>query len=429
MSEQRTAPATLGTRPRDAVIIGAGIAGCTLAFELATRGLGVTVYEQSTIAAESSGRNTGTLFAGPQAEVVTLLRACAEIYDELAAGPVSFGWRKIDHLLIAGDDQHLEASAAYAAGIKALGIGVEAMSGTELARDFPRLGFEVAGGFLLDTGWSLEPLLATHAFAHAAREAGARFRTGCRVAQIMARCGKVEGLLTDEGIATADLVFVANGMWIPETLRRVVGSDPLPRFPQIAGRGWIIQTGPLALDVPWMIEELTWPDQAELGRRMNVGGLAGLAAGRDDRPAVEAVCFNPMHNGCARLGASMAPAMRDLVRNTDMPARIAERAIGLIKGFASMSVDNAWVGNRPMLPDGLPAAGRTPLEGLYVHGGLGSIGMHSGPATARWLAQAVVDGHGDPDMPWLTPARLPGWGNGDRLSPTQEPVAALSGNC
>jgi glycine/D-amino acid oxidase-like deaminating enzyme len=396
-------------RPTDAVIIGAGIAGCTLAYELATRGLGVTVYDQGPIAAESSGRNTGTLFSGPQAEVVRLLLACAEIYDELADGPVKFGWRKIDHLLIAGDDARLDAAAGLVGRIAALGIGVQPVSGQELARDFPQLGFQVAGGFVLDTAWSLEPLMATHAFAHAAREAGARIRTGCRVAQIMARGGKVEGVLTDDGIAAADLVFAANGMWLPETLRRVVGDDPLPRIPLTAGRGWIIQTGPLDIRVPWMIEELSWPDQTDLGRSMDVGELSDIAERRDDGPGIEAVCFNPMQSGSARLGASVSPAMRDLVRNTDMPARIARRAIGLVKGFASLSIENAWLGNRPMLPDGLPVAGRTPLDGLYVLGGLGSIGMHSGPATARWLADAVAGGAGEPDLPWLTPARLPGW--------------------
>jgi len=400
---------TRSARPHDAVIIGAGIAGCTLAYELATRGLSVTVYDQGNIAAESSGRNTGTLFSGPQAEVVELLLACAEIYDEIADGPIEFGWRKIEHLLIAGDDALLEAGAGYVAEIDRLGIGVEAASGTELAADFPHLGFEVAGGFVLDTAWTIEPLLATHAFAHAAREAGARIRTGCRVAQIMARGGKVEGVLTDDGIIASDLVFVANGMWVTETLRRVVADEPLPRFPLTAGRGWLIQTGPLEFEVPWMIEELSWPDQTGLGQILDTGGLAGIAAGRDDQTAIEAICFNPMKSGAARLGASLYPAMRDLVRNTDMAARIADRAIGLIKGFASMTVDNAWVGNRPMLPDGLPAAGPTQIEGLYVHGGLGSIGMHSGPATARWLATAVVSGNGEPDRPWLTTARLPGW--------------------
>ena len=142
-------------RPTDAVIIGAGIAGCTLAYELATRGLGVTVYDQGPIAAESSGRNTGTLFSGPQEEVVRLLLACAEIYDELAAGPVKFGWRKIDHLLIAGDDARLDATAGLVGRIAALGIGVQPVSGQELARDFPQLGF--SGCRRLRPGYGLEP--------------------------------------------------------------------------------------------------------------------------------------------------------------------------------------------------------------------------------------------------------------------------------
>ncbi|ESY48916.1 hypothetical protein X746_09965 [Mesorhizobium sp. LNJC380A00] len=43
-----------------------------------------------------------------------------------------------------------------------------------------------------------------------------------------------------------------------------------------------------------------------------------------------------------------------------------------------------------MLSDGLPVAGRTAVEELYVHGGMGPIGMHAAPATARWLEEAVV---------------------------------------
>ena len=60
-------------RPSDAIIIGGGIAGCTLAYELAARGVKVALLEQNAVAAESSGRNTGTLLSGPQKEVVELL--------------------------------------------------------------------------------------------------------------------------------------------------------------------------------------------------------------------------------------------------------------------------------------------------------------------------------------------------------------------
>jgi glycine/D-amino acid oxidase-like deaminating enzyme len=396
-------------KPREAIVIGGGIAGCTLAYELATRGVDVVLCEQTAIAAESSGRNTGTLLSGPQAEVVELLDACVKIYDELADGPIPFGFGKIGHLLIAGEEALLAATAETAERMTAVGVGVQAVTGAELARDYPRLGFKVAGGYFVDRAWTLEPLAATHAFAHAAREAGAQIKTGCRIAQVFTRGGKVQGVLTDDGILPADLVFIANGIWMPDLLRRVVGGEPLPRLPFAAGRGWIIQLGLLGFELPWIVEELSWPDQTELGRRLAVGGLPGLAAGQDDQPTVEAICLNPMRGGDARLGASIQPALRDLVRNTDMVGRIAGRAVRMIEGLGSLAVANAWVGNRPMLSDGLPVAGRTPIEGLYVHGGLGSIGMHAAPATARWLADAVVGGRGEPALPWLVPARFPGW--------------------
>jgi glycine/D-amino acid oxidase-like deaminating enzyme len=167
--------------------------------------------------------------------------------------------------------------------------------------------------------------------------------------------------------------------------------------------------GKLDFELPWIVEELTWPDQEELGKRMSLEGLADIANQRDDRPAVEAICLNPMRGGDARLGASVQPAFRDLLRNMDMASRLAGRALCMITGLGSLKVTNVYPGMRPMLSDGLPVAGRTPIEGLFVHGGMGSIGMHAAPATARWLADAVVNGDGNPEKDWLLPSRFPGW--------------------
>jgi hypothetical protein len=41
--------------------------------------------------------------------------------------------------------------------------------------------------------------------------------------------------------------------------------------------------------------------------------------------------------------------------------------------------------------------------------GMGSIGMHAAPATAQWLADAVVSGDGNPHKDWLLPSRFPQW--------------------
>jgi len=392
-----------------ALVIGGGIAGCTLAYELAGRGLKVTVLEQSFVAAESSGRNTGTLLASAQREVVDLLDASVAVYEELLDGPVPFEFGRIGHLLISEDEASFAANGAMAERYRAAGVPMQRATGAELAREHPRVGFQVAGGWFVDRAWTVEPMGATHAFAQAARERGAAFRTGLRVAQVIARGGRVRGVLSDQGIVEADLVFLANGLWMGDLLRRTVGDGPLPGLPFTAGRGWLIQLGKLDFALPGIVEELTWPDEEELGRRMALNGLADLAQQKDDRPAVEAICLNPMLGGDARLGASVQPAFRDLLRNTDMASRIAARALRMLGGLGTLAVKNVYPGNRPMLSDGLPVAGRTAVDGLYVLGGLGSIGMAAAPAAARWLAEAVVAGDGNPPQPWLRPQRFPGW--------------------
>jgi len=396
-------------KPLDAIVIGAGIAGCTLAYELASRSVKTVVLDQSIVAAESSGKNTGTMFTGPQKEVVELIDACVEIYEEISNGPIHFEFERKAHLLISEDDESYADAASVADQYRAAGVGMEAVSGAELARDHPQMGFKVAGGYFVERAWTLEPMGATHAFAHAGREAGVEFRTGCRVAQIVTRNGKVEGVLTDQGIVSADMVFIATGMFMPELLRRTVGDGPLPSLPFTAGRGWLLQLGKLDIEIPWMVEELSWPDQEGLGKKMAINKLSDVANQLDDKTAVDAICLNPMAGGDARLGATIQPSLRDLVRNVDVASNIAGRAIRMMSGMAGLKVTNAYMGNRPMLSDGMPVAGRTPVDGLYVHGGMGTIGMHAAPATARWLAEAVVNGDGNPSQEWLRPTRFPGW--------------------
>jgi glycine/D-amino acid oxidase-like deaminating enzyme len=59
---------------------------------------------------------------------------------------------------------------------------------------------------------------------------------------------------------------------------------------------------------------------------------------------------------------------------------------------------------RPMTPDGMPIAGEVPgVSGLYVHGGHGSIGMMTAPATARWLVNGDLD-----ELRALDPGRFEG---------------------
>jgi glycine/D-amino acid oxidase-like deaminating enzyme len=66
-----------------------------------------------------------------------------------------------------------------------------------------------------------------------------------------------------------------------------------------------------------------------------------------------------------------------------------------------------WSGVRPVTPDGHPLVGPVPgLGGLWVAAGHGPIGVLAAPATARMLADHLMDGHADPAAAPFDPARF-----------------------
>jgi glycine/D-amino acid oxidase-like deaminating enzyme len=105
----------------DVVVVGGGIAGCTVAFELARRGARVSLLERKAIGAAASGRNTGTLLQQAEPEVSQLLRESIESYKELADGAISFGLQERTQLLLAFDEPQLDKSRLRAEAISRLG--------------------------------------------------------------------------------------------------------------------------------------------------------------------------------------------------------------------------------------------------------------------------------------------------------------------
>jgi glycine/D-amino acid oxidase-like deaminating enzyme len=369
----------------DAIVVGGGIAGTTIAWELARRGTRVELFEQATLAAGASGRNTGTLLHQVEPVVAAMLRESEDRYRELQDGEVDFRWTPREQLLLARDPGQLRVVEAKAAVIAGQGVATESIAGDDLRSAFPALSADVLGGAVLAGASTVEAEPATRAFAEAARRAGATIRTGTRVSQVLAANGRVGGVLTDAGPVAAGTVVVATGPWL---------TDLLPLAPMKPGRGWLLRTQRLDFDVPWIVEEVSWPDQAVLGAAASPTPLADVAAGRIDEPVGECFLLCPLPDGDAFVGASLSTSLRDAVEGIDAPRRMAARALEVAPGLAhSVGIARAWWGLRPMTPDGLPLAGPAATEGLLIHGGHASLGMQAAPATAAWLAAWM---HGEP---------------------------------
>ena len=385
-------------RPTEVAVVGAGIAGCTIAWELARRGVRVTLLERDAIAFHASGRNMGLLLNQTEPGVVQIMQRSIAIYRELEGGPVQFALRSQRQMLVAANEAQLLVTRGRADELRRIGVLAHEVLIAELLRDCPQLNPELAGAYVVENAWALDPWAATAAFAEAAREAGADVRTGVRASQVKIESGQVVGLVTDDGILAADAVVLASGPWLAELWRHApVGS----------GRGWVLRTGRLPFPLPWILEEMTWPDQDELGRGARSPRLSEVAAGYD-RPVAEAMALAPMPEGDALLGTSLSPSLRDTFEGVDMPRRIAARALAAAPGMGDLQITAGWFGVRPMTPDGMPIAGGAGpgADGLFLHGGHGSIGMMSAPATARWLAEEILRGRPPDELRQFRPDRF-----------------------
>lgn len=377
----------------EAVIVGGGIAGVSIAAALAERGHTVTLLEQNRLASAASGENTGTLLQQTEPVVAAMLRETVATYRELADGAVDFGWRSYDELLLARDEAQLEVARTKADAFAKASIEANLLTAEEVAAEYPYLA-PAAGGVLLTDTYILEPEATVQALAVQAREAGARIRTGCRAVQVCPG----QGVLTDAGPVRGDVVVVATGPWLGELL---------PTAPVRGGRGWLLRMDRLPFRLGCMIEELSWPDQEVLGAVGASRPLDNVARDRTDPPLADSFVLCPQRDGGALIGATMTLSLDGAPEGADAPGRLAARAVAAAPGLGATGVRRAWSGLRPTARDGLPVVGRIPgTEGVFAHGGHASLGMQAAPATATWLADEIC---GRPVPDWyqaLDPGRF-----------------------
>jgi sarcosine oxidase subunit beta len=333
----------------------------------------VLVVESGGIGAGASGRNGGFLFRQPAGWINELLEESAAVYSELQDGPVPFDFRPWPMLLLAVEERELEHARAYA-----VAVGGEEVD----LREDSWFADDLAGGFVVEGGYTLDSLGATTAMAEAARRAGVEFMLRCEAKRILLDGGRVSGLATDAGIVPCGRIMVAAGPRV-RFLLRTVGID----LPVASSRGWLLETGPVDPPPRYAIEQAAWPVQEELGKLTASPSLGEVAAGEDE-PGLVSLLLGGRPAGHCLIGTSLRRSLIEEPETPETVRRLAERAVRVAPHLERVPVVAAWSGRRAMTPDGLPVVGPVPgVDGLEVAGGFSSIGMVTIPAACRRLAR------------------------------------------
>jgi D-hydroxyproline dehydrogenase subunit beta len=379
----------------DVVVVGAGIVGAATAWELARRGVAVTLVDRGEVSGGTTGLGEGNVLcadkdAGPELELTVLGRA---LYDELedVVGPAARVRRK-GALIVHPDARTWAGEPARAQRLRAAGVEARLVEGADAVRALePELTGDVHGALLVPGDLQCDPRAIARALAAEARRLGAAVRTHTPVRAIAVDGGRVRGVVLDGdgGLLPAGAVVLAAGPW-SAPLAEGAGL-PLPLEPR---KGQLVRLA------------LTEPDEAFLRHKVVDGSyllsVASADAGRQLSTVVETTW-----DGHVIVGSSRERCGFDAAVDDALAGQMRDRAARLVPAVARLRAADAWVGFRPWLPDHLPAIGPSEaVPGLWVGTGHEGAGVALGPITGRLLAQGLTGEPSPPDLRAFRPDRF-----------------------
>jgi D-amino-acid dehydrogenase len=292
-----------------------------------------------------------------------MVRLAAYSRDQLAAlrgeTGIAYDERTRGTLQLFRTSKQLDAAAKDIAVLQADGVPFEVLDRAGCLAAEPGLAGAaglIAGGLRLPGDETGDCFKFTQGLADKARGLGVAFRWGVRIERLIGRGGIVTGVVTSEGLLTADAFVLALGAYSP-ALARPFGMN-LPVYPV---KGYSITatiTDEAKAPVSTVMDETYKVAITRLGDRIRVGGLAEIAG-------------------------------FDLRLHSKRRATL-EKSVGeLFAGGGDLRGASFWTGLRPMTPDGTPLVGRSTVPNLWLNTGHGTLGWTMAAGSGRVLADLI----------------------------------------
>lgn len=198
----------------DAVIIGGGVMGCAIAYNLAKEGLKSVVIEKSDIGGEASGSNGGGVRQSARnLKEMPLAMESIQIYGRLHEElGMDVEYVREGNLRLCTSDEELETMRQSIENQKTTGLELEMLDRKQVLDINPYIGEKVIGASFCPTDGHVNPFLVTYGFFKKAKSLGAQFYTHEEAREIRLQKGKVAAVVTDKNTFETDLVVDAAGI-------------------------------------------------------------------------------------------------------------------------------------------------------------------------------------------------------------------------
>lgn len=356
-------PILASTASPDVIVIGGGVIGLSIAWELAGQGASVRLLEQGQFGQEASWAGAGMLPPGnpelarsPEARLRAESHALWPDWTERlrAETGIDNGYARCGGIEVRLNGSSTELNAEVAAW-RSEGVLVETPNLDEFGQRFPALHPHVSSGYVLPELGQVRNPRHLKALVSACAARGVDLRAGCPVVGFDHSANRIAAARTPAEEHRAAEFVVAGGAWSRELLRQA-GHDI--SIEPVRGQIVLLEARPLPF------------------RCVIQSGLRYLVPRADGRILIGST---EEHVGFDK--RNTAEAVSDLI----------DFARGIVPALGAARFERCWSGLRPHATNGLPHIGRLPeTANLSVAAGHFRAGLQLSPITAVKVANAIL---------------------------------------
>ena len=226
------------------VVIGGGVAGCSVAYHLAKLGWKDTVLlERDQLTSGTTWHAAGLVGQLGASSTITRLRKYSlNLYKELEKKTgLSTGLKQNGAITVASSNERLQELLRQATSAQLFDVNVETVSKERVKELYPVINdSDILGGVYMPEDGQADPVGVTNVLAKAAKLEGAQIFEKTPVEKILVKNKKIIGVQTKFGKIDCEYVVLATGMW-----SRQIGEDIGVSVPLYPNEHFYIITEPI----------------------------------------------------------------------------------------------------------------------------------------------------------------------------------------
>ena len=379
-----------GTMPKRAraVVVGAGIAGCSVAYHLTQLGWrDIVVVDQGPLfeTGGSTSHAPGLVFQiNPSKTMTGFARYTVDLWTRMELDGVPCA-KSVGSLEVAWTPERLADLKRKAGHARSWGVEAHVISTAETRDLFPMVSERILGAIYVPSDIQTLPIRPAEAMAREAEKNGAEFFGGVKVTGFNIAAGRIKGVHTTAGDIETDLVVSAVGIWAPSLCAKAGVPIPLSPMQHIYA-----VTTPLE-DLAGATEEISMAFMRHQDESMyfrQVGDALGIGSYRHEPLLVESEDILSIEE------APVAPAEMPFTPEHFEHAITAARE--LIPGVRGAGLTRKFNGMFSFTTDGFPVLGESPqVKGFWS---AQAVWITHAAGVGKAVAEWIVNGEPTVDL-------------------------------